>query len=188
VLILRDVLRWSAKEVAEALETSPAAVNSALQRAHAQLEEAHLSEDTVEATLTAEQTAMLDQYVAAFWHKDIDTIVRLLTREAVWEMPPFTSWYKGAEHIGALIGDHCPGGAFAMPMLPTTANGQPAFGLYMAQPDGSFTPFQLQVLELEGARVRKVVAFFDLSLFETFGLPARLEPGNLPPGFTTTPA
>ena len=188
VLILRDVLRWSAKEVAEALETSTAAVNSALQRAHAQLEQAHLTEDTVEAKLSAEQNAMLDQYVAAFWHKDIDTIVRLLTREAVWEMPPFTSWYKGAANIGDLIDHRCPGGAFAMPMLPTIANGQPAFGLYMLQPDGSFVPFHLQVLELDGLQVRKVVAFFDLSLFETFGLPMLIEAGDLPPGFSTTSA
>ncbi len=185
VLILRDVLRWSAKEVAEALETSPAAVNSALQRAHAQLDAAGLTADTVEPQLTAEQTAMLDQYVAAFWHKDIDTIVRLLTREAVWEMPPFTSWFKGARQIGALIDEHCPGGAHAMPMLPTTANGQPAYGLYMRQPDGGFEPFQLQVLELDGQRVRKCTAFFDTSLFATFGLPMRLEPGDLPPRFAT---
>jgi len=178
VLILRDVLRWSAKEVAEALETSTAAVNSALQRAHAQLDGVHA--DDVTPDLTPEQTAMLDQYVTAFWHKDVDTIVRLLTREAVWEMPPFTSWYRGNENIGVLIDQHCPGGAEAMPMLPTVANGQPAFGLYMRQPDGAFTPFQLQVLELDGLQVRKCTAFFDHALFATFGLPTRLEAGWTP--------
>lgn len=180
VLILRDVLRWSAKEVAEALETSPAAVNSALQRAHAQLEAVQPTAETVDPQLTAEQTAMLDQYVAAFWAKDIDSIVRLLTREAVWEMPPFTSWYRGNENIGILIDEHCPGGAHAMPMLPTWANGQPAFGLYMRQPDGSFLPFQLQVLELDGLQVSKCTAFFDTTLFATFGLPDRLEAGHVP--------
>jgi len=180
VLILRDVLRWSAKEVAEALETSTAAVNSALQRAHAQMEAAGLTEDTVEPELTPQQTAMLDQYVAAFWRKDIDTIVRLLTKEAVWEMPPFTGWYTGQEAIGRLIDTRCPGGAQDMPMLPTTANGQPAFGLYMRQPDGSFAPFHLQVLELDGDQVRHVCAFFDLALFEKFGLPMRLEADEVP--------
>jgi RNA polymerase sigma-70 factor (ECF subfamily) len=175
VLILRDVLRWSAKEVAAALETTTAAVNSALQRAHAQLESAHLTEDTVTPDLTPEQTAMLDQYVAAFWAKDIDTIVGLLTREAVWEMPPFIGWYRGAENIGKLVDTQCPGGPQDMPMIRTVANGQPAFGLYMRNPDGSFRPFHLQVLYLDGTRVRKVSAFFGDDVFETFGLPLRLE-------------
>ena len=132
VLILRDVLRWSAKEVAEALETTPAAVNSALQRAHAQMEQVHLTEDTVEEHLDERQTRMLEAYVEAFWRKDIDTIVGLLTRDAVWEMPPYTGWYRGAENIGRLIDTQCPGGVHDMPMLRTSANGQPAFALYMA--------------------------------------------------------
>src|SRR5688500_10294930 len=97
VLILRDVLRWSAAEVAEALETSPAAVNSALQRAHAQMADRGLTEETVQPDLTPEQQQLLDRYVDAFWRKDIDTIVSLLTAEAVWEMPPFTGWYLGAD-------------------------------------------------------------------------------------------
>src|SRR6478735_1500647 len=97
VLILRDVLRWSAAEVAEALDTSSAAVNSALQRAHAQMAERGLSEDTVEANLTTSQQQLLERYVDAFWRKDIDSIVGLLTAEATWDMPPFTSWFKGPE-------------------------------------------------------------------------------------------
>ncbi len=174
VLILRDVLRWSAKEVAEALETTSVAVNSALQRAHAQMEQVHASEDSVVPDLDARQRQLLDQYVEAFWRKDIDTIVGLLTADAVWEMPPFTGWYRGAENIGRLIDTQCPGGAHEMPMIPTTANGQPAFGLYMASPDGDYAPFHLQVLALDGDRVRRVVAFFDAELFARFGLPARL--------------
>jgi len=174
VLILRDVLRWSAAEVAEALDTSSAAVNSALQRAHAQLAERGLTADTVEPNLTAAQQQMLERYVDAFWRKDIDSIVGMLTAEATWDMPPFTSWYRGASNIGWLIGTECPGGAHDMPMLPTTANGQPAYGLYMRTPQGDFAPFQLQVLDLDGDRVRHVTAFFDLSLFEKFGLPGRL--------------
>jgi RNA polymerase sigma-70 factor (ECF subfamily) len=180
VLILRDVLRWSAAEVAEALDTTSAAVNSALQRAHAQLAERGLSEETVRPDLTPGQRELLDRYVEAFWEKDIDTIVSLLTAEATWEMPPFTSWFRGSEAIGWLIGTECPGGSNDMPMLPTRANGQPAFGLYMRTEQGDFVPFQLQVLELDGQRVRHVSAFFDVSLFATFGLPERLPADHVP--------
>jgi RNA polymerase sigma-70 factor, ECF subfamily len=174
VLILRDVLRWKASEVAEALETTEAAVNSALQRAHAQLAKADVHEDTVDDSLSAEQRELLERYVKAFWNKDIDAIVGMLTRDAVWEMPPFTSWYLGNETIGRLIDTQCPGGVHDMPMIATQANGQPAFGLYMRQPDGSFRPFHLQVLTLRGDQVAHVAAFFDTTLFERFGLPASL--------------
>lgn len=174
VLILRDVLRWSAAEVAEALETSSAAVNSALQRAHAQMADRALTEDTVASELSPDQERLLERYVEAFWRKDVDTIVSLLTADATWDMPPFTSWFKGPANIGWLIGNECPGGRHDMPMLPTSANGQPAYGLYMRTPAGDFVPFQLQVLELDGDRVRHVTAFFDHALFAKFGLPDRL--------------
>jgi RNA polymerase sigma-70 factor (ECF subfamily) len=180
VLILRDVLRWSAAEVAEALDTSTAAVNSALQRAHAQLAERGLTADTVEPNLTAAQQQMLERYVDAFWRKDIDSIVGMLTAEATWDMPPFTSWYRGASNIGWLIGTECPGGAHDMPMLPTTANGQPAYGLYMRTSRGDFAPFHLQVLDLDGEHVRHVSAFFDTALFATFGLPTGLPADHTP--------
>ncbi len=182
VLILRDVLRWSAAEVAEALETTPAAVNSALQRAHAAMAERQPSPDTVTDELTPEQRVLLDQYVAAFWAKDIDAIVALLKQEAVWEMPPYTGWYVGAENIGRLIDTQCPGGRHEMVMLPVTANAQPAFALYMRSAGGPFRPFHLQVLDLEGDRVRHVAAFFGQGLFETFGLPAELPGDTVPTG------
>ena len=99
-------------------------------------------------------------------------------------MLPFTGWYLGASTIGQLIDRQCPGGHHDMPMVETRANGQPAFGLYMKGPDGSFTPFHLQVLEVDGdgpdARVSHVGAFFDPRLFATFGLPARLPAGFQP--------
>jgi RNA polymerase sigma-70 factor (ECF subfamily) len=173
VLILRDVLRWKAAEVAQALETTTASVNSALQRAHATLEKAHLTEDTVSEP-TPEQKAMLDRYVQAFWEKDVDAIVAMLTRDAIWEMPPFTGWYQGNENIGRLIDTQCPGGVHDMRMVATRANGQPAFGLYMRGADGTFTPFHLQVLTIEEGKVTHVAAFFETGLFETFGLPATL--------------
>jgi RNA polymerase sigma-70 factor (ECF subfamily) len=182
VLILRDVLRWSAAEVAEALDTTSAAVNSALQRAHAQLADRGLTEDGVSERqdLTADQQRLLERYVDAFWRKDIDAIVSLLRADAIWEMPPFVGWYVGADNIGALIDGQCPGGTHDMPMLRTTANGQPAFGLYMRQPAGHFEPFHLQVLDLDGDRVRHVGAFFGAELFERFGLPASLPADHVP--------
>lgn len=181
VLILRDVLRWRASEVARALDTTEAAVNSALQRAHAQLGRAELSMDTVEERLDADQQALLDRYVKAFWDKDINAIVGMLTLDAVWEMPPFTAWYTGAEAIGRLIDTQCPGGVNDMPMVATRANGQPAFGLYMRQADGTFTPFHLQVLSIRDGRVEHVAAFFDTGLFERFGLPDHLPADHATP-------
>jgi len=174
VLILRDVLRWSAAEVAEALDTTSAAVNSALQRAHAQLDKQHLDADHVTPSLSGAQEQLLAEYVEAFWNKDIDRIVTLLTAEATWEMPPFTGWYAGPESIGTLIDTKCPGGHHDMPMLRTEANGQPAFGLYMRTPQGDFEPFHMQVLQLDGDRVAHVSAFFGHQVFVRFGLPERL--------------
>ena len=173
VLILRDVLRWSAAEVAEALDTTATAVNSALQRAHAQLADKNLTEDTVEVDLTDRQSEMLAAYVDAFWRKDIDAIVGLLTADAVWEMPPYKGWYVGAENIGRLIDSQCPGQVHDMVMLPAAANGQPAYGLYMRTREGHFDPFHLQVLELDGDKVTHVGAFFGTD-FAAFGLPTRL--------------
>ena len=124
---------------------------------------------------------MLDRYVRAFWDKDIDAIVSMLTADAVWEMPPFTGWYQGAENIGRLIdGSQCPGRRHDMPMLPTRANGQPAFGLYMRGQDGVFRPFHLQVLTIGPDGVRHVGAFFDPALFARFGLPETATPDALP--------
>ena len=186
VLILRDVLRWSAAEVAEALDTTVAAVNSALQRAHAQMNDRGLTEDTVDDGLDDGQRILLDQYVDAFWRKDIDAIVRLLKAEATWEMPPFTGWYLGNENIGRLIDTQCPGGINDMPMIETRANGQPAFGLYMRTKAGDFEPFHLQVLDIRDGKVAHVGAFFEPSLFTTFGLPARL-PADYRPGDPVPP-
>ena len=180
VLILRDVLRWRAAEVAEAMETTTASVNSALQRAHATLAKANLSEDTV-LEPTPEQEAMLERYVTAFWEKDIATIVSMLTRDAIWEMPPFTGWYQGSENIGRLIDGQCPGGRHDMRMVATRANGQPSFGLYMRGSDGAFHPFHLQVLTIGRDGVEHVGAFFDPRLFALCGLPGSLPADVAPP-------
>src|SRR4051794_11471334 len=170
VLILRDVLAWRSAEVAAALDRSTAAVNSLLQRARARIGDV----SPTPAAVAEEHQDLLDRYVAAFWEKDIDALVSLLVADAVWEMPPWAEWYQGAENIGRLIDTQCPGGRHDMRMLPTRANGQPAYGLYMRRPEGGFTPFHLQVLTVTDGAISHVGAFFDTGLFETFGLPAVL--------------
>jgi len=179
VLVLREVLAWSAAEVAAELDMTVAAVNSALQRARERMGSVTVDEGSLREPDDPRTKELLDTYVEAFWNKDIEQIVSLLAKDAVWEMPPFVSWYAGAENIGRLVERQCPGGVHEMRMLPTSANGQPAFGLYMRRPDGTFTPFHLQVLTLgdgsDGSpEVTHVAAFFDVSLFKDFGLPALL--------------
>ncbi len=179
VLVLRDVLMWRAAEVADALDLTVATVNSLLQRARATLAKIAPSEESV-AEPTAEQRELLDRYVAAFWDKNIDALVAMFTDDAVWEMPPYVGWYAGPADIGRLIGTQCPGGRHEMRMVPTQANGQAAYGLYMSADDGVFRPFHLQVIELSGNRVSHVAAFFDTDLFPLFGLPSVLEPTGQP--------
>jgi RNA polymerase sigma-70 factor (ECF subfamily) len=177
VLVLREVLQWRAAEVADLLGTTAAAVNSMLQRARAQLDEAAPDEETVAEPTAADQRRLLDRYVAAFEAKDIAGIVDLFTRDAVWEMPPFTAWYRGAETIGQLIDRQCPAaGPGDMRLLPTRANGQPAFGLYVRGTDGVHRAFNLPVLTVGRSGVTHVACFFDLTLFRTFGLPEVLPP------------
>jgi RNA polymerase sigma-70 factor, ECF subfamily len=175
VLVLRDVLKWKAAEVAELLETTTTAVNSILQRARAQLAEASPSEDQVVEPTAADQRALLERYVKAFETYDISAIVDLFAKDAVWEMPPFTGWYQGPERIGRLIATQCPAeGPGDMRLVPVEANGQPALAMYMRDADGVHQPFALHVITLTSAGVAHVAAFFDLRLFETFGLPPTL--------------
>ena len=175
MLILRDVLRFRAAEVAEAVGVTTTAVNSLLQRARAQLEQVSPTEDEVTEPLTAEQRVLLERYVKAFEDYDIPAMVELFTSDAVWEMPPYLAWFQGAEEIGHLVVNQCPAeGPGDQLMVPTAANGQPAYGLYMRSPDGVHRAFQLQVLTLARGGVSHVASFFDTSLFEKFGLPLSL--------------
>jgi RNA polymerase sigma-70 factor (ECF subfamily) len=172
VLVLRDVLAWPASDVADALGVSVAAANSALQRARAHVDTMVPEED---ALVDERARDLLDGYVAAFERYDVERIVELLTADATWEMPPYAGWYSGAEAIGDLIRTNCPAQrAGDMRMVPTAANGQAAFGMYMRDLDGVHRAFQLQVLSLKKGRVAHVCAFFDLSLFDTFALPREL--------------
>lgn len=172
VLLLRDVLRWRAAEVAELLETTTTSVNSSLQRARAQLKRVTPTEESVDEPSTAEQRELLERYVVAFEKKDIPAIVGLFTKDAVWEMPPFLSWFRGPENIGELIRTNCPAGPGDMRLIPAELNGQPAFAMYVREREGApFLPWNLHVLTVRGGAVSHVVAFFDLTLFTRFGLP-----------------
>ncbi|GAA3704651.1 sigma-70 family RNA polymerase sigma factor [Gordonia hankookensis] len=177
VLILRDVLQWRAAEVADTIGVTTATVNSLLQRAREQLKNTAPEKDSPSTLDDAAKRELLAKYVSAFERYDVDAIVDLFTDKAIWEMPPFTGWYQGAGAIGTLIRRNCPAEKDGdQILLPTTANGQPAFGLYMREPDGVHRPFQLQVLDLDAdGKVSYVVAFFSDTLeedFARFGLPA----------------
>ncbi len=175
VLILREVLNWRAAEVAELLGTTTASVNSSLQRARAQISQVAPTEDTVPEPSTPEQRDLLSRYVAAFEDYDVAALVKLFTADAVWEMPPFTGWYQTPGDIGRLVATQCPANrAGDMRLIPTEANGQPAFGMYIRGADGQHHAFQLHVVHLTAAGIDHVAAFFDTSLFATFGLPATL--------------
>jgi RNA polymerase sigma-70 factor (ECF subfamily) len=184
VLILRDVLRCRAAEVADLLSTTTAAVNSSLQRARAQLDQAAPVRDEITEPTAADQRELLDRYVTAMEAKDLGALVTLFTSDAVWEMPPFTAWYAGPEHICRHLATRCPAAPDGLRLVPVTANGQPGYGTYLRGPDG-FEPFLLAVLTLTGAGISHVVNFFDLRLFDTFGLPPRLpadQPAYRPTG------
>ena len=174
VLILRDVLAWRAAEVAELLDTTTTAVNSALQRARAQLDEVAPKPDEVVEPDTADKRLLLARYVSAFERKDVDAIVALLARDAVWEMPPYSTWFQGREQVARHLTGQCPGGPGDFRFAATTANGEPALGMYLRGGDGVFERFALQSFTVRGGEFSHVVSFFDLRLFDTFGLPGSL--------------
>jgi RNA polymerase sigma-70 factor, ECF subfamily len=172
VLILCEVLRWKAAEVAELLETSVASVNSALQRARATLATANLhSPDPGEV-----DQALLARYVEAFQRYDIEALTSLIQEDATQSMPPYDLWLAGRDDILAWwLG---PGiGCRGSRVIPVgTANGSPAFGQYKPSPDGGHEPWALQVLELSGGRIVEFTFFLDTeTLFPLFGLPPRLD-------------
>jgi RNA polymerase sigma-70 factor, ECF subfamily len=173
VLILREVLRWSAAETAQLLDTSVASVNSALQRARATLDGAGVAIAQSATDLGDDDRELLDRYVAAFEAYDMDALVALLAEDATMSMPPFDLWLRGTAHIRTWFitaGAACRGSR----LIRTTANGLPAYGQYRANADGSgFHPWGLGVLEVSGGKIVGVNTFLDVDrLFPLFGLPA----------------
>jgi RNA polymerase sigma-70 factor (ECF subfamily) len=170
VLILRDVLGWRAAEVAQLLDTSAAAVNSLLQRARGTLDHARLDEHTITVGPdTSEHRDLLDRYATAFTTSDVDRLVDILTEDAVWEMPPFHTWFRGRDTIGRFLRPRLARPGHCV-MVPTSANGQPAFGLYRTDEHGTLQPHALHVLTRTGNRIARVVAFMDPGAFASFGL------------------
>lgn len=181
VLILRDVLACRAAEVAELLGTSTAAVNSALQRARAQLQEISATEDDVSDSLDERGRKLLDQYAKAFETTDVDALLRLLREDAHLQMPPEPMWFAGREKIGAFFTHHVFPRSGPQRTLLTTANdGQPAMATYWRHPDGLFRPHALHVLTLRENRISEIIAFRDPSLFTVFALPRELATVTVP--------
>ena len=171
VLILREVLRWQASEVAELLNTSVASVNSALQRARDTMGDVNL--DGTPTTVDADQQELLARYVDAFERYDVSELVTMLRADAVMSMPPFALWLEGPDNIaGWFLGEGivCQGSR----LLPTMANGSMAFGCYHVDPDGGHAPWALQVIEIEGDKIVGHHNFLGGELFESFGLPPHL--------------
>ena len=171
VLILRDVLAWRAAEVAEALGTTTAAVNSTLQRARTQLGQVAPAEEEVAEPGDAGQRELLDRYVAAFERGDHGALLRLLTDNVVVEMPPYLTWLDGRDAFARFLAPRLRPGGDPWRMIPTRANGQLAVAAYRLRDDAVHRAHSLQVLSVAGLRVSRIVAFQDLELFATFGLP-----------------
>ncbi|MGP3918403.1 sigma-70 family RNA polymerase sigma factor [Nonomuraea sp. 10N515B] len=173
VLVLREVLEFSAAEVATQLETTVTAVNSALQRARAALADAADVGEVAEPD-DPEVRAVIQQYMRAFEAADVPGLVRLLTDDAIMEMPPVPLWYRGSRDYGLFMDRvfEMWGPGWAMRRL--TANGQPTLAAYAPEPGGGQRLHTLQVLTVTGGRVAHNVVFADPRVFQAFDLPERI--------------
>jgi RNA polymerase sigma-70 factor, ECF subfamily len=177
VLILCEVLRWKASEVAELLETSVASVNSALQRARATLEESKVTAATTAPSVDEADAELLARYVEAFERYDMGALTALIHEDATQSMPPYDLWLSGRDdilHWWVGPGAACRGSR----VIPTmAANGAPAFGQYKPSATGEgYEPWALQVLEISDGRIVELTFFLDTeTVFPLFGLPLRLE-------------
>jgi RNA polymerase sigma-70 factor (ECF subfamily) len=176
VLLLRDVLRWKADEVAGLLDTSVAAVNSALQRARATLAVQQAADEPAAPVVAEEQAELLDRYLDAFARYDIEALVALLHEDAVMDMPPYAMWLRSSTDIASwFVG---PGaGCRGSHVVPLEVNGNPAFAQWRASgPGGEFEPWAIHALEMAGGRITRMTAFLDTRLFDLFGLPRNPAP------------
>jgi RNA polymerase sigma-70 factor, ECF subfamily len=174
VLILREVLKWKAADVAELLDTTVVSVNSALQRARSTLADRDVSAKSVTEPLTPEQHELLARYVDAFVRFDLDSLVALLQEDATMSMPPYPMWLRGADQMGAWLrgpGSGCRGSRLAS----IAANGSPAFAQWRRDPEGGFHAWSIHVLQLSDDRIAGIDFFVDPGLFPLFDLPVRLE-------------
>ena len=171
VLILRDVLAWRAAEVAGLLEITTAAVNSALQRARAHIEQAAPTADQGAELADAGQRELVDRYVSAFVSADMATLTRLLADEVILEMPPFLTWFRGRARVAPFLSARVLAAPDRWRVIRVGANGQPAAGTYLRQDDGRHHAHSVQVFGATGEGITWITAFQEPALFETFGLP-----------------
>jgi RNA polymerase sigma-70 factor, ECF subfamily len=181
VLILRDVLGFSARESAETLETTPVSVDSALQRAHKTVDE-RLPQQSQQATLRSigdrALSEMVQRYVTAWESNDVDAVVALLAEDARMAMPPLPAWYQGREQVGVFLSRIPLSGGRRWRLIPARANGQPAFGAYAwHERPQAFLPHAVNVLTLRGAQIEEMTTFMTPGAFPSFGLPAAI-PAN----------
>jgi RNA polymerase sigma-70 factor (ECF subfamily) len=170
VLTLRDVLAFRTAEVAEMLDTTTAAVDSALRRARARLAEAGPVEDDLAEPDEETRRSLLDGYVDAFTRADPDALVNLLRADVELEMPPTPTWFTGRRAVTGFLASHVLRDKDQWRMVPTRANSQPALVAYERTADGRYKAYGVQVLTLIGARIARITAFNDPSLVPTFGL------------------
>jgi RNA polymerase sigma-70 factor (ECF subfamily) len=178
VLILKDVLRWKASEIATLLDTTVAGVNSALQRARATLTNAEVDATGPLEPMDDGRDALLELYVDAFERYDMDALTSLLHRDATWTMPPYELWLNTHEDIRKWClgrGSGCRGSR----LVPVKANASPAFAQYKPAADGRFDAWSLQVLDITDGKITGICFFLDVEwLFPMFGLPPRLVPSE----------
>jgi RNA polymerase sigma-70 factor (ECF subfamily) len=178
VLILRDVLGFSARETAEALDATPASIDSALQRAHRTIG-ARAPKQSQQATLRSlGDTALrevVDRFVAAWERNDVEAVVAMLAEDARMTMPPLPSWYGGRDQIAAFLRGWPFAPAKRWRLVLTSANAQPAFGGYLWDDEtGAFVPHEVTVLTLRGTEIEEVTAFLTPEAFPSFGLADRV--------------
>jgi RNA polymerase sigma-70 factor (ECF subfamily) len=177
VLILREVLGFSAREVAAWLETTVASVNSALQRARKTVDD-RLPEQSQQETLRSlgeeRVRAVVEAYVDAWERGDVDALLDLLAEDAVFSMPPWPTWWRGRETIAGFAPTAAEFCAESR-IVPTQANGQPALAYYHLDAEaGRYKPAAIDVITFEGALIKEITAFVGADVFERFGLPREL--------------
>jgi len=171
MLILRDVLEWSAAEVADLLDTTTTAVNSGLRRARAQLAAALPPEDELAEPADPRQRALLDRFAAAFERADVNALAALLREDVALEMPPLLTWFTGRQAVVRFLASNALAEPGKLRLVPVAANGQAAFAAYLRQPDGSFRAYAVTVPMATSTGIARIITFFDPRLFEPFGLP-----------------
>ncbi len=168
MLILRDVLGWPAAEVAELLGTSVTAVNSGLRRARAQLARTLPAEEETTEPNDPAQRAILDRFTAAFENGDANALAELLRKDAVLEMPPMADWFAGRDTVRDFFAAQVLTGPGRYRLVPTAANGQPAFAAYQREPGGACRPHAVIVLALSPAGITRIVIFLEPAWFGRF--------------------